>query len=416
MSQDQIKINSENSPKEADELYKHRPAFGIMQINDQPATAIRYEHVEKDGHDRYNVNFLLDGKSVVRLKDLDAECLADAVGDKNAASILASKESRGALRGEALLNEYGLSPDENARRMMLKEERKGTVLDPEALGAVAARRQADTDAAAKELAVHRQEALNAISKDMRKVEQGTGQGRDGGDNEVQSDEVFSPAEDDRKPIVPQEVAAKYLKVGDKYHFQRNPEAVAFRDRGSKLETQTNSAAVADSMVRIAQARGWDEIRVTGSETFKREVWMEAAARGMQVRGYSPTDADKARLAAIQSKDEFRGRENVNTVTGKKTHEQGMVDAFKNERPEAAMQKYPELAGAYAGVEAARRKVDHERLSVEQAKVVMDRLNKNALNAIERGHVPKINVTDRNQDRNRQQEVAASRHHDKEFGR
>ena len=94
----------------------------------------------------------------------------------------------------------------------------------------------------------------------------------------------------------------------------------------------------------------------------------------------------------------------------------MVDAFKNERPEAAMQKYPELAGAYAGVEAARRKVDQERLSVEQAKVVMDRLNKNALNAIERGHVPKINVTDRNQDRNRQQEVAASRHRDKEFGR
>ena len=234
MPQDQIIINPENSPKEDDELYKHRPAFGIMQINDRPATAIRYEHVEKDGHDRYNVNFLLDGKSVARLKDLDTECLADAVGDKNAASILASKESKGALRGEALLNEYGLSPDENTRRMMLKEERKGTVLDPEALGAVAARRQADTDAAAKELAVHRQEALNAISKDIRKVEQGTGQGRDGGDNEVQSDEVFSPAEDDRKPIVPQEVAAKYLKVGDKYHFQRNPEAVAFRDRGNKL--------------------------------------------------------------------------------------------------------------------------------------------------------------------------------------
>ena len=57
--------------------------------------------------------------------------------------------------------------------MMLKEERKGTVLDPEALGAVAARRQADTDAAAKELALHRQEALNAISKDIRKLEQGT---------------------------------------------------------------------------------------------------------------------------------------------------------------------------------------------------------------------------------------------------
>ena len=115
MSQDQIKINPENSQKE-DESYKHRPTFGIMQINDQPATAIRYEHVEKDGHDRYNVNFLLDGKSLARLKDLDTECLADAVGDKNAASILASKESKGALRGEALLNEYG--PSRERRRAL----------------------------------------------------------------------------------------------------------------------------------------------------------------------------------------------------------------------------------------------------------------------------------------------------------
>ena len=416
MSQEQVISNAEKSRKSDNENYPRSPAYGVMQINDQPATAIQFERVDVNGNRHFNVNFMLDEKPVAQLQELDSEGLADAVGDKNAASILARSEAGGSLKGETLVNEYGLSPDENNRRMMAKEERKGAILDPEALASVASRREADTEAAAKELAEHRQEALNAIAKDQRKPEKSAGQGADGGENEVQSDEVFSPAEDDRPPIVPQDVAAKYLKVGDQYHFQRNPEAVAFRDRGSKLETQTNSAAVADSMVRIAQARGWDEIRVTGSETFKREVWMEAAARGMHVRGYSPTDADKARLAAIQSKSEFRGRETSNSVEGQRTREQDKAEAFKNERPETAMQKYPDLAGAYAGVEAARRHVEKEQLSGEEAKVVMARINKNAHNSIERGHVPQVQVNERSQDRDLEKEAAAHRHREKEFGR
>lgn len=395
-------------------LYSRSPAVGIMQIDDKATTSIRYERTENEDQTFYNVKFVFDSKTVANLKNLDSIDLMNAVGEKNAKTIVTNDAGKGTLKDETLHNDYGLSPEESARRSAFKEERKASEISPQALDAVAAKRQAETEAAAKELADHRQEALNAVSKDKRTQEQGTDQRLDGGDNEVQSDEVFSPAEEDRLPIVPQEVAAKYLKVGDKYHFQRNPEAVAFHDRGHKLETQTNSAAVADSMVRIAQARGWDEIRVTGSETFKREVWMEAAARGMHVRGYAPTDADKARLAAIQSKNEFRGREN--SVSGKTTRNQEMADSFVNERPEAAMQKYPELAGAYAGVEAARRKVEQEQLSSEQAKVVMARLNKNALNAIERGQVPAICVNERDQDRDKDKEAVATRHRETERSR
>jgi hypothetical protein len=416
MSQDQVISNAQKPEQANNENYSRPPAYGIMQINDKPATSIHYERVENNGQKQFNVDFRLDDKSVAHLKALDAEGLADATGDKNAAFIVASKESRGTLQGESLLNEYGLSPEENHRRMMLKEERKGTVIDPKALQAATTNRRGETGAAAEELAERRQQALNAISKDTRKQEQGAEQGRDGGDNEVQSDEVFSSAEEDRRPLVPPEVAAKYIKVGESYHFQRNPEAVAFRDRGSKLETQTNSPAVAESMVRIALARGWDEIRVTGSETFKREVWMEAAARGMHVRGYSPTDVDKARIAALKTKSEFRGRETASTAEGKKTREQDMAETFKKESPEKAMQKFPELAGAYAGIEAARRHVEQERLSGEQAKVVMARINKNAANAIERGHIPMIQVNEREQDRDRQKDAAASSHRENELGR
>ncbi|WEF35959.1 LPD7 domain-containing protein [Pseudoduganella chitinolytica] len=73
-------------------------------------------------------------------------------------------------------------------------------------------------------------------------------------------------------------------------------APPFRDRGSRLETPSDSAQVADTLVAIAQARGWDDIRVSGSTAFCREVWLEAAAHGMHVRGYTPSRDDRAELA------------------------------------------------------------------------------------------------------------------------
>lgn len=61
----------------------------------------------------------------------------------------------------------------------------------------------------------------------------------------------------------------------------------FRDHGHALDTHSNGAAVAGELVRIAHARGWQSIRVTGSEAFRRTVWAEAVTRGMLVRGYQP---------------------------------------------------------------------------------------------------------------------------------
>ena len=115
------------------------------------------------------------------------------------------------------------------------------------------------------------------------------------DNKVESDEVFT-ATQEAKPLVPKEVERQYLRVGDKYYHPKNADVLAFEDKGNKLETRSNSEQIAESMVRIAEARGWDEIKVSGSETFRREVWLEAASRGMHVKGYEPSEQDKAHLA------------------------------------------------------------------------------------------------------------------------
>lgn len=381
------------------------PTVGVMEIDGKPATAIRYERIGAGEQASYNVTFTLDNRNVSKLKGLTADTLQDAVGDKNAKAIFEG-DSKGTLKGSGLVFEYGLSPEENARRIIEKEERKAAdmaALDPRTMEALAAKRTAESDAIRQQLAEQREEAINAVSRGKR--EQGAGARVDGGDNEVQSDEIFSTAEEDRLPLMPPDVAAKYIKVGDKYHFQRNPEAVAFQDRGNKLETQTNSPAVADSMVKIAQARGWDEIRVTGSESFKREVWFKAASQGMHVRGYTPNDADLAKLEAIKQ-GEFRAREKVNTIEGERTREQKMAEAFKNEQPVKAMKEYPELAAVYAGVEAARRKAGQERLSADETKVVMARVTQNAAKSIERGHIPQVKVSEQEQDRRRETEQGA----------
>lgn len=137
------------------------------------------------------------------------------------------------------------------------------------------------------------------------------------DNAVASDEIFT-AEQSAKPSVPPDVERKFLRVGDKFYYPQNTSQVAFQDKGNKLETRSNGEQMAENLVRIAESRGWDEIKVSGSETFRREAWLEAAARGMHVKGYIPSELDLAalekRLGQVEvnkvekGREQFRGRE------------------------------------------------------------------------------------------------------------
>lgn len=115
------------------------------------------------------------------------------------------------------------------------------------------------------------------------------------DNTVETDEIFAVKPTENKPVIPHEVERYYIRVGDKYFHPKNTDLVAFEDKGNKLETQSNSGNIAKSMVAIAEARGWEEIKVTGTESFRREIWLEAAARGMHIKGYSPSETDQAAL-------------------------------------------------------------------------------------------------------------------------
>jgi hypothetical protein len=82
---------------------------------------------------------------------------------------------------------------------------------------------------------------------------------------------------------------------------------AFRDQGRRLVTATESQEVVKDLVAIAQHRGWERIHVTGTEAFRRAVWLEAAQKGLEVKGYKPSDRD------LQELDRVRGDASKNTI-------------------------------------------------------------------------------------------------------
>lgn len=230
-------------------------------------------------------------------------------------------------------------------------------------------------------------------------------------NKVESDEIFTATQAETKPVVPSDVEKQYLHVGNKFYHPKNTDLVAFEDKGNKLETKSNSEAIAESMVRIAEARGWDEIKVSGSETFRKEVWLEAASRGMHVKGYSPSEQDKAELAKRMSQTEankvekgtaqFRARETDDAKDVKAqpqpeqpkpdTPNKRMAESFAKDSPEEAAKKHPELAGAAAAVASMEKKAEADGLNAQQRAIVMARVRQNVVNSIERGHIPEVKV-------------------------
>ena len=74
------------------------------------------------------------------------------------------------------------------------------------------------------------------------------------------------------------------------------EYLAFKVTEDRLVTRLAAAEVIRDMVSVAQHRQWEFLQVRGSAEFRREAWLEASARGMEVQGYQPTDLDRQTLA------------------------------------------------------------------------------------------------------------------------
>ena len=77
------------------------------------------------------------------------------------------------------------------------------------------------------------------------------------------------------------------------------EYLAFKVADDRLVTRLAAVEVIRDMVSVAQHRQWEALQVRGSVEFRREAWLEASARGMEVQGYQPTELDRQTLSDRQ---------------------------------------------------------------------------------------------------------------------
>ncbi len=111
--------------------------------------------------------------------------------------------------------------------------------------------------------------------------------------------------------VPEHISARYVKVGNEYHFPSGD--LAFADRGKWLSTRLENTEVIRDLVTIAKERGWSEIAITGTERFRKEAWQQAKLSGLAVRGYRPSDLERAQLARLIARERDPGPNTPSTA-------------------------------------------------------------------------------------------------------
>ncbi len=113
----------------------------------------------------------------------------------------------------------------------------------------------------------------------------------------------APAPDSR--ALPEHVSARYIKVGNKYHFPNGD--LAFSDRGRGLSTRLENTEVIRDLIAIAKERGWNHIALRGTDRFRKEAWQQAKLAGLAVRGYRPSEIERAQLARLLGRERDAGQ-------------------------------------------------------------------------------------------------------------
>lgn len=313
------------------------PAFGesgAFNINDKWSTSMRYEGKIVDGQvSELSVKFTNGRKQVAAVNLTSRDTAVEVLGERNVANIESGlgkdKESmpagvtKGKLQAEDLAFKKSYTLDRKPENLIEQDTSRNA--------------QKDNDAEVRQWVAGRREQLRqqrlqnekgGEAKEAHAGESHTSPGRQAaaGDKaqpgrddaaaqkpNLEKEPVLGAAgKDDQSKAVPEHVTKRFLQAEDKYYFP--DKTFAFEDRGAKLATNTENQEVVRSLIAIAQARGWDNITVRGSEEFRRSAWLEAATQGIEVRGYKPTAVEKAHLASIMEKQGEREADLPNSVS------------------------------------------------------------------------------------------------------
>lgn len=94
--------------------------------------------------------------------------------------------------------------------------------------------------------------------------------------------------------LPETVVGTY-KVQNGKFMDKSTDALRFEDHGKKLSTPVEDRVVIADMIAVAAAKNWGTLELKGTENFKQLAWLEASARGMETKGYKPSERDLEQL-------------------------------------------------------------------------------------------------------------------------
>jgi hypothetical protein len=85
-----------------------------------------------------------------------------------------------------------------------------------------------------------------------------------------------------------------------YYTDYQQKSEVMRAAPARIMTRLDDRQTVSAMLDLAQARGWQSVKLRGTDTFKREAWVQAQVRGMQTEGYQPkaTDMQEAQRRTV----------------------------------------------------------------------------------------------------------------------
>lgn len=145
---------------------------------------------------------------------------------------------------------------------------------------------------------------------------------------------------------PETIAKRYYvedRRGERQYFDDyQRKSLAMRATDTSISSKREDLNTIRAMIELADARGWQSIEIRGSAEFKREAWIEAAARGLEGRGFAPSDADRQEAARRQAE---RGPANeVRTAPREERPASPVAPADAQARPPAEPAGEPAAAG------------------------------------------------------------------------
>lgn len=159
-----------------------------------------------------------------------------------------------------------------------------------------------------------QDLQNSISQDKeREIVAQKDTEKDAGDVEKEATDAWQ-GKTERKPEefenLPSSIKNNYYAITKNRFLQdekvnyydkddKDQVNIAFEDRKDSLNTSRQDEKTINAMLDMAESKNWTKIQLKGTEEFKQKAWLEASLRGIETKGYTPSEKDQAELIAKQ---------------------------------------------------------------------------------------------------------------------